>query len=374
MNNKRKIKVVSHDPHWLDRFKQEADKIANALKKYLKAIHPIGSTAIPGMPAKPVIDILIELESLDDMQMVAKQLSSLGFEKISRQIIPHRSFFSYRDEQGERFINLHIYERGDPQVARHINFRDYLTHHPADAHTYAELKKHLAIQFQEDINQYVLGKDKLVQAIDLKAKQWAAKHQHHPFLSQSRGMESKYWPQEKIMKTMEANFNVCMTHFAQYLEQVEFIRKPGFTLVNAGLLDDTFNYVLDADFSEENAHQKISEVSAYFTKKHTPFSWWLSPDDQPKDLMHYLEEDGYQLSENLSALYFDLDAWDSSPMTTKLKIIQARDQKTLQDFAEVTPNDPSAFKTYYSWISELLTDNDPIEYYVGSLLSGIIIE
>jgi GNAT superfamily N-acetyltransferase len=72
---------------------------------------------------------------------------------------------------------------------------------------------------------------------------------------------------------MVANLNVHMTHFAQYLNQIELIRIPGFTIVNSSLLDDTFNYVLDADFFSADANKKISEITTYFTQKNIPFSW-----------------------------------------------------------------------------------------------------
>lgn len=85
-----------------------------------------------------------------------------------------------------------------------------------------------------------------------------------------------------------------MTHFAQYLSQVKLIRVPGFTLVNSSLSDDTFNYAIDADFSSADANKKISEVTDYFAQKNTPFSWWISPHDQPEDLSAHLENHGYK--------------------------------------------------------------------------------
>lgn len=76
--------------------------------------------------------------------------------------------------------------------------------------------------------------------------------------------------------------------------QVELIRVPGFTLVNSGLPDDTFNYAIDADFSSADANKKISEVTDYFAQKNIPFSWWISPHDQPENLSEHLEDHGYK--------------------------------------------------------------------------------
>lgn len=178
------------------------------------------------------------------------------------------------------------------------------------------------------------------------------------------GPLAKHWSYEKLVKAMEANLNVHMTHFAQYLNQVELIRIPGFTIVNTGLSDDTFNYVLEADFTSSEASKKICEITNYF--RNSPFSWWVSPHDKPKNLTAYLENHGYVNTEKNTAMYFDLDAWDGRiSVPPNLQIIQAKDEKTLQDFALVSTNDKISFKTYFAWIAPVLTDADPIEYYVG---------
>ena len=113
----------------------------------------------------------------------------------------------------------------------------------------------MAAQFSDDIYSYVSGKDKLVQEIDTQAKLWTDRKRD--YMSPNTGPLAKDWSHEKLAKAMEANLNVHMTHFAQYLSQVELIRVPGFTLVNSGLADDTFNYAIDADFSSTNANKKI---------------------------------------------------------------------------------------------------------------------
>jgi len=109
-----------------------------------------------------------------------------------------------------------------------------------------------------------------------------------------------------------------------------------------------------------------SEGTDYFTQKNSLFSWWISPHDQPADLSAHLESHGYKNTENNCAMYFDLDAWNEciSPMS-ELKIIRATDEKTLHDFALVLTNNEAAFKTYFSWVASVLTEDDPIEYYVG---------
>lgn len=363
LKNYRKPVIVPYDSNWINVYQQEKERIQQALGAHLKKAYHIGSTAIPGMPAKPIIDMILECEDLDEINAIAQKLNALGYAYVKRHVIPHRSFFASRQQHNLTF-HLHIRERGDPQIKRHVYFRDYLIAHPEFAQAYANLKIELAQKYQEDINSYVAGKDKFIQEIDVQAKLWPKRNKE--FLPASTGPLAKHWSQEKIIKAMEANLNVHMTHFAQYLNQVELIRVPGFTLVNSGLADDTFNYVLEADFSQAQAHVKISEITDYFVQRRVPFSWWLSPYDKPENLAELLESQNYHNTENNVAMYLDLDNWNVCVQSIpELEIVQAKDEKTLQDFVSVLTNDEAAFKQYFSWIAQVLTEEDPVEYYVG---------
>ncbi len=358
-----KVEIAPYDLHWPIIYRGEANRIKKALGGYLKAMYHIGSTSIPGMPAKPVIDIMLVLDNVDDIHVISEKLIQLNYGQVQRQIIPHVSFFTKRQDETISF-HLHLHERGSPQINRHINFRDYVIHHPQMADDYANLKCHLASLFPNDMSSYVSGKDKLVQQIDTQAKRWVKRKRD--YLLPNTGPFAKDWSHEKLVKAMEANLNVHMTHFAQYLNQIELIRVPGFTLVNSMLPDDTFNYAIDADFSSANANKKISEVTDYFTQNNSPFSWWVSPHDKPEDLSTQLENQGYNNTENNCAMYFDLDAWNErSSSLSELNIIRATDEKKLHDFALVLANNDAAFKTYFSSVAAVLTEDDPIEYYVG---------
>ncbi len=363
MINRPQVEIVPYDKRWPDIFKEEAARIQSVLAPQLASIYHIGSTAMPNMSAKPVIDILLACENLDDIDIISKKLESIQYQQMRRQIIPHRSFFVSRFEGSLKF-NLHIHERGSPQIKRHVNFRDYVIHHPEVAQTYVELKKKLAMQYSDNMSAYVSGKDKLVQAIDAKAKCWDGRKKDFP--TAHTGPLAKDWQRTNLVKAMEANLNVHMTHFPQYLNQVALIREPGFTIINSGLPDDTFNYVIDADFTITAADERIRDVSAYFQQKSVPYAWWISPHDQPADLDRCLEKHGYINTENNTAMYFDLDAWDGKIISPpELQIVQAKDEKTLIDFALVLANDTAAFTAYFTWIAAILTDDDPIEYYVG---------
>lgn len=355
--------IENYNLNWPFLYEEEAKSLKASLGNSLEAIYHIGSTSIPGMAAKPVIDIMLSIDNLDELELIKEKLAELNYAPLNRSFIPHLSFFTSRIDKTITY-HLHLHERGSPQINRHVNFRDYLKSHPKEANEYSLLKLKLASQFKDDKDAYFAGKTKLVQAIDAKAKLWLGRKKD--FTLANQGLMAKDWSQDKLAKAMEANLNVHMTHFAQYLNQVELIRKPGFTLVNSHLADDTFNYVIDADFNAHNADAYINEVTDYFKQKNCPFSWWVSPQDKPANLPALLENMGYQNTESNCAMYFDLDACDGtiSDMPS-LEIKRAKDEKTLQDFALILTNDERAFKDYFSWIATVITEEDPIEYYVG---------
>ena len=360
---KRTVEIHPYHSDWPVIFQREAETLRNLLGKNLAEIHHIGSTAIKDMPAKPVIDILLEFTDLNDLQMIVSCLQQAAYAELSKNVIPHTSFFTFKETAAIRF-HLHIFAAGDPQVRRHVNFRDFMNQHPEEARLYAELKLNLAEKYRDDIGQYVQNKSRLVQSIDAKAKVWSGRRKD--FLPQVIGPRADQWTEEKIISAMEANQNVHMTHFAQYINEIELVRIPAYTLIDSALDDDTFNCVIRADFTGIAAAGHIATVTDYFLQNKHPFSWWVSPNDQPADLANYLQEAGYQNTDNNIAMYCDLDAWDGvQDVDSRLRIVRALDKKTLRDFALVLANNPVAFERYFAMVSEVLTEDDPIEFYVG---------
>lgn len=357
------FQVVTYDPKWPSYFLEEADFLKKNLSADLLAIYHIGSTAIPGLSAKPNIDMILVFDNLDVAPEINKTLTQLDYLPLSKNIIPHRSFITSKNLHSIGY-HLHIYERGDPQINRHVYFKDFLIAHSIEAQQYENLKFELKKKHTH-IQDYVIGKTKLVQAIDKKAKMWALS-QKNVFHVPNTGSSPLTWSVKKINDCIDANLNVHMTHFAQYIDKVTLTRIPDYTLVNAHLNDDTFNYVLRADFDLSFSSEKINQISHYFNKLHLPFSWWIGPDSQPTNLAPTLEKHGYQNTENNIAMYLDLDTWnDSFTMPAELKIVRVQDKAGLQDFALVLSNDPKAFSIYFNWLSEVLTRDDPIEFYVG---------
>ncbi|OGT31286.1 MAG: hypothetical protein A3E87_10270 [Gammaproteobacteria bacterium RIFCSPHIGHO2_12_FULL_35_23] len=173
---KDRLLVVQYNPDWPKQFVKEKIKLLPALGKSVQAIEHIGSTAIIGLAAKPTIDILIGVESLNEMNLQSIQaLAALQYDylpKLENQL-PERRFFQKLNQAGDHLIHLHITEFKKPFWQRHTLFRNYLIAHPDRAKLYADLKIKLASQFKEDRQAYTRAKFEFCETINQEAIVWS---------------------------------------------------------------------------------------------------------------------------------------------------------------------------------------------------------
>lgn len=172
----RKIEVVPHNPNWSNLFEVEAGKIAAVLGQEVIAIHHIGSTTILTISAKPIIDLLVEVRTIEKIDDFNSAMTELGYQPKGEYGIPGRRFFT-KGGDTTRSHHVHTYQTRNPQVERHLNFRDYLIAHPDEAQAYSSLKEKLAKQFPTDIEGYLEGKSGFIAEIDRKARAWRKRSQ-----------------------------------------------------------------------------------------------------------------------------------------------------------------------------------------------------
>lgn len=165
------VRVVEHDPRWVEMFEQEAERLRAVFGDLLLAIHHIGSTSVPGLAAKPIIDMLPVVRDIAAVDALNDQMAALGYEAMGELGLPGRRYF--RKGGDDRTHQLHAYQLDSRQsIDRHLAFRDYLRAHPAVAQAYGELKTGLAAQFPEDIYGYMDGKDQFVKQVERQALEW----------------------------------------------------------------------------------------------------------------------------------------------------------------------------------------------------------
>jgi GrpB-like predicted nucleotidyltransferase (UPF0157 family) len=156
--------IAEPDPAWPRRFAQERDRIAAALGARALQIEHIGSTAVPGLAAKPIVDILLVVERADDEDAFAPALEPLGY--VLRVREPgHRMLRGGADD-----VNLHVYDSGAPDAEAYLLLRDWLRTHPRDRARYAALKQRLARREWADINLYADAKGPLIRELLARAR------------------------------------------------------------------------------------------------------------------------------------------------------------------------------------------------------------
>lgn len=169
----RIVEVVPYNPAWPETYRSEIEQIGGVVGANLAAAHHIGSTAVPGLAAKPIIDILLVVRDLGLLDACNSAMLDLGYQPKGEHGIPGRRYFQKMDGE-EHLVHSHGFENGHPDIARHINFRDYLIVHPETARAYQNLKLQLARRFRFEPAQYTTGKDAFIRAVDARAAAWRA--------------------------------------------------------------------------------------------------------------------------------------------------------------------------------------------------------
>ena len=167
----REVRIVPHDPRWANEFEREAKRLRAVFGEAALAIHHIGSTAVPGLAAKPIVDVLPVVRDIGVVDALIDALAALGYTARGEFGLPGRRYFM-RDVDGSRTHNVHVYEAGNPEVKRHLAFRDYMISHPEEARAYGRLKEELARRFPTDLEAYMDGKDAFVGEGERRALSW----------------------------------------------------------------------------------------------------------------------------------------------------------------------------------------------------------
>ena len=162
------VELKPHNTKWKELFKEESHLITSAISNFLVDIEHIGSTAIPDIVAKPIIDIAVAIDSLDNIEKIIKPLEQIGYTYRGEQGIPNRHLFVKGGEEF-RTHHLHVMHKTHYEWKKHIAFRNYLLNHPEEAHQYSELKKSLAVKYREDRGTYTESKDEFISGILKKA-------------------------------------------------------------------------------------------------------------------------------------------------------------------------------------------------------------
>ncbi len=165
------VVIVEYDPQWPALFEQERVRIQPAIAVFAVSIDHIGSTAVPGLCAKPIVDLLVTVEQLGPPDRYDRTLAAHGYVLRRDPANTERYAFGKRDAQGRRPVpgyNLHVVQHDGREHRRHIAFRDYLRMHPEAIGEYGDLKRRLAAAYGSDRDAYTNAKTAFVRSIEAK--------------------------------------------------------------------------------------------------------------------------------------------------------------------------------------------------------------
>lgn len=167
------VVVVDYDPAWPDVFRQEHDAIRGALGATALTVEHVGSTSVPGLPAKPVIDVLLLVADSADEAAYVPALEQVGYTLRIREPewLEHRVLYRRLEDGSPHNVNVHVFSpgRADAEVARMRMFRDWLRSHPDDRDLYAATKRELATRRWRYVQDYAEAKTEVVEAILARA-------------------------------------------------------------------------------------------------------------------------------------------------------------------------------------------------------------
>ena len=162
-----KIQVVDYDPAWPELFRREAARIRRVLGERVVLLEHVGSTSVPGLAAKPIIDVLLIVPDSSDEPAWLPDLEAAGYVLVIREPGRHQ----HRCLKGpDTNVNLHVYSPGCPEIERYLTFRDRLRSHPGDRAHYQRVKRELAERDWTYVQEYADAKTEVVEEIIARAR------------------------------------------------------------------------------------------------------------------------------------------------------------------------------------------------------------
>lgn len=158
---RNQVRLLPHREEWALEYAEVARRLAAALGENALEIQHVGSTAIRGICAKPILDVAVRVVTFAKLDGVAR----LGYEACGESGVPGRFLFVLREGGHLSLQHIHCYEDGNPAFQKQVKFRDYLNAHPEEARKYDRLKRELAEKYPESRSLYTAGKETFIQRI-----------------------------------------------------------------------------------------------------------------------------------------------------------------------------------------------------------------
>lgn len=164
-----KVRLANFNENWVTIYQNEVEFLTNIFRSEIIRFEHFGSTSVPGLKAKPVIDMMCIVKDISSVDLYNDKMNSLGYDVAGEWGIPGRRLFRKGGE--ERTHHIHFYQTDNPQIERHLIFRDYLRCHPGEVVRYSLFKEELAQRF-ENTSEYSPAKKTFVREMEQLALAW----------------------------------------------------------------------------------------------------------------------------------------------------------------------------------------------------------
>ena len=165
--------LAPYDPEWPRLAAAHADRL-RVFGPALVVVHHIGSTSVPGLAAKPIIDLMPLVRDLAEFDRLRERVEELGYKWHGELGIVGRRYCILEDQEGTRVVQLHFFQVNSPHVERHLAFRDYLRAHPEIARAYENEKRRARNLHPDDSHHYTDAKAAWIRDTEAKALNWYA--------------------------------------------------------------------------------------------------------------------------------------------------------------------------------------------------------
>ncbi|RPI15533.1 MAG: hypothetical protein EHM58_14000 [Ignavibacteriae bacterium] len=307
-----KVKLVEYNPDWVKLFNEEKAIIKKALTSLNTRIEHIGSTSVPALGAKPIVDILLGVRSESDLNALIPLMTGIGYEYRNNfeHVMPYRRYFT---KPGN--FHVHSVVVTGEFWKRHITFRDYLRTHDETRDEYFKVKKNLSDKEWDDSNDYAYAKTEFIQGIEKKAKEYIS---------------------GKIEITeAEALTDIYYNMPADIAKQndIEFLYANKVLAMKSGKIPAIIvNRIIGLGINNEVTPDDLHNLFNFYKNHPNPVNISLAPYTKPENLKEILIKKGFPNRENWNKFYRNCEPVPEAE--TSLKVAEINEDYA-DDFAEI---------------------------------------
>lgn len=171
-NIKRKYHFRDYDTDWVNKFNSIKDFLRDVFGEMAISIEHIGSTSVPGMKAKPIIDVLVIVKTIKGLDKQRERMIKSGYDWGENYIAPDTLIFFKLGEDGEKLENIHVCEEGAIKIKQFLTMRDYLRSHPKKVEEYSKVKQESRDKNPDDYPAYRSAKAPFLEKLEQEAYEW----------------------------------------------------------------------------------------------------------------------------------------------------------------------------------------------------------